>query len=419
MRTSRIIKISFMGLTTHALRSFLAALGVVLGVGAVVSMMAISEGARRESLAQIEAMGIDNIVLVSVKPPIAGDIPQGRRARTEMYGVKHEELDHIRNTFENVKLMVPVRDMRKDVYRMGKRTDIRLMATTPELLTVTRSRLVDSRSRFITQGDCDKRRAVCVLGTMAARKLFIFEDAIGQAVSIGGASFKVVGLLDNNKGSKLADMHDLDNLIYIPLQTADALFGQAVYDHSVQRTIRVDVDYLYIRVRDVDQIHNTTSRLRTYLAKTHEKLDYRIQVPYELMKQKEATQKIFTIVMASIAAISLLVGGIGIMNIMLANIYERTREIGTRRALGAKRKDILIQFLAESVLLTGIGGALGLGLGVGMASLVEAYADWDTAVTVISVLVSLLVAILTGVGFGTYPAWKAANLDPIVALRHE
>ena len=420
MRTVRILKISFIGLTTHALRSFLAALGVVLGVAAVVAMMAISEGARRESLQQIRALGIDNIVVVSVKPPLGSDVASGRQeSRVEDYGIKNVEREHIRATFENVRTLVSVRDMRRDIYAQGKRADIRLMATTPEFLTITKSKLVDSRSRFLSEQDGIKRKAVCVVGTTAARKLFGFRDPIGETISIVGMSFQVVGLFENPLCAKLAGAHDFNNLIYVPLETANAMYGASLVFPAEHKMTTVEIDYLYIRVRDVKQIRNTAARLKTYLAQNHDTLDYRVQIPYELMKQMEATQRIFTIVMASIAAISLLVGGIGIMNIMLANIYERTREIGTRRALGAKKKDILIQFLAESILLTAIGGMLGLLLGVAISACVEHFADMDTFVTTVSIVVSLFVSILTGVTFGTYPAWKAANLDPIVALRHE
>lgn len=420
MRTERILKISFMGLSSHALRSFLAALGVVLGVAAVVAMMAISEGARRESLQQIEALGIDNIVAVSVKPPPGSGIASGRRqSYVEDYGLSALEVEHIRATFDNVETLVPIRDMRKDIYAQGKRTDVRLMATTPEFLSVTKSRVVDSRSRFLSAQDALRQKPVCVLGTTAARKIFRFKDPIGKTLSIANISFQVVGLFENPLYAKLAGSHDFNNLIYVPLETANAVYGASLVSPAEHKTTRVEIDYLYIRVKEVEQIRNTAARLKTYLAQGHEVLDYRVQVPYELMKQMEATQRIFTIVMASIAAISLLVGGIGIMNIMLANIYERTREIGTRRALGAKKKDILIQFLAESILLTAIGGMLGLLLGVTIATSVEVFANMKTTITSISILVSLFVSILTGITFGTYPAWKAANLDPIVALRHE
>jgi putative ABC transport system permease protein len=420
MKAARILKITFVGLASHAFRAFLAALGVVLGVGAVVAMMAISEGARRESLERIRAMGIENIVVESVKPPPGSESARGKQqSQVDAYGITQDEMRHVQNTFENVRSLVPVRNMHKDIYLRGERSGVKMMATTGDFLHMTGSSLVDSRSRFLNGRDGDDLKCVCVVGRKAARTLFGFRDPIGQSVSAGTISFEVVGILENTKGSKLAGTHDIEELVYVPFQTGNAVFGEALPAISAYRMVQVEIDYLYVPVRDIEQIPNTAQRLRCYLAQTHEQIDYRIQVPYELMKQQESTQWIFAIVMASIAAISLLVGGIGIMNIMLANIYERTREIGTRRALGATRRDILVQFLAESVVLTGIGGIIGVAAGVGIAAVVEGYAQMDTVITPLSVGLSLGVAILTGVTFGTYPAWKAANLDPIVALRHE
>ena len=423
MKVSRVIHLTLLNLATHAFRSFLAALGVVLGVGAVVAMMAISEGAKSEALAQIQAQGIDNIVVRSVKPSAgAGEGAGDEKSSVLEYGVSQADVEHIRTTFENVRTLVSVRDMQRDIYRGGRLTDIRLMGTQPEFLSVTRSRLSDSRSRFLTEYDGREMKAVCVVGVEAARKLFQYRDPIGETISASGVSFQVVGLLENTVGAHLGGVYNLNNLIYVPIQTANAVYGQLlmrINSRTSREMMGIDVDYLYLTVEDIEYIEDTAARLRTYFETKHEKLDYAIRVPYELLRQQEATQRIFTIVMASIAAISLLVGGIGIMNIMLANVYERTREIGTRRAVGAKRQDILVQFLSESVVLTGIGGCLGLALGFGLASLVQTFADMSTQVTPLSIIVSLAVSILTGITFGTYPAWKAANLDPIEALRHE
>jgi len=423
MRATRVVRLTLLNLSTHAFRSFLAALGVVLGVGAVVAMMAISEGAKSEALEQIRSQGIDNIIVRSVRPTAGtGDDSSEDKSTVLEYGIRQDDVDHIRDTFENVRLLVPVRDMQRDIYRGGKLTDIRMVATLPEFLTVTRSRLVDSRSRFLTAYDGEKAKAVCVLGTTAARKLFQYRDPLGETLSAQGVTFQVVGLLENTVGAHLAGVYNLNNLIYVPFETANAVYGNLlmrVNSATSRELMGVDVDYLYLAVQDLEFIDDTAARLRTYLETKHEKLDYAIRVPYELLRQQEATQRIFTIVMGSIAAISLLVGGIGIMNIMLANVFERTREIGTRRAVGAKRLDILVQFLSESVVLTGIGGCIGLGLGIGLAAVVETVADMATQITPLSVIISLGVSILTGVTFGTYPAWKAASLDPIEALRHE
>ena len=252
--------------------------------------------------------------------------------------------------------------------------------------------------------------------------MFSFNDPLGEQISVDGAVFTVVGIMENSHGINLGGSFDLNKIIYIPIDSGNAFYGEVLpvlNRGDSNMTQKIDAHYLYIQVEDTKQLVNTAARLKSYMKTTHEVKDYSFYIPSELLKQEEATQKVFTIVMGSIAAISLLVGGIGIMNIMLANIFERTKEIGTRRALGAKKRDILIQFMVESILLTGIGGALGLGLGFSIAWLVEYYAGMRTIVTASSVIISLSVSIMTGVIFGTYPAWKAANLDPIVALRRD
>jgi putative ABC transport system permease protein len=250
---------------------------------------------------------------------------------------------------------------------------------------------------------------VCSVGVEAARQLFGLEDPLGKTVSVFGASFKVVGLLNNPLHSKLAGKHDINNLVFVDYENLLTTFKRD--------TLQVVADYTYVQVEDLAYLKNTADRIRTYLSETHELPDYTISVPYELLLAEQATQRVFSVVMGSIAAISLLVGGIGIMNIMLANIYERTKEIGTLRALGAQRRTILTQFLFEAVTLTGLGGVLGVAIGFLIALIIEYSAGMPTVVTPVSVIVALTVSVLTGIIFGTHPAWKAANLSPIEALR--
>ncbi|MBN2713376.1 MAG: ABC transporter permease [Planctomycetes bacterium] len=421
MRFSRTVAISMADLSHHAFRSFLTALGVVFGVGAVVAMMAISEGARQESLKQIEALGIDNVVVRSVKPTSGDSLNSGSEWSAMEYGITANDILHIGKVFENVKDLVPVRDMRINIFAQKALTNIHLFATTPDFLTLSRSRLLGSRSRFFSDLDGDKVNPVCVIGKDAAWQLFRYEDPIGKDIKIGEAVFRVVGVMENPYSVKMLGGYDLNNQMLIHIKTGNAVFGKTARKRTAgaMETVKVEADFLYVKVQNLDLIENTAERLKSYLDSTHKSGDFEIELPYDLLKQKEKQQWIYSIVLGSIAAISLLVGGIGIMNIMTANVYERTKEIGTRRALGAKKNDILLQFLVEAVLLTTIGGLIGVAIGYGLAEAVHQFAGMLTCVTLVSVMVSVGVSAAVGVAFGTYPAWKAANLDPITALRTE
>jgi putative ABC transport system permease protein len=233
--------------------------------------------------------------------------------------------------------------------------------------------------------------------------------------------FKIVGVFENNHGTQFPEIKSPNDMIIIPRSSSDALLGQHVFkiDASSFQDLKLDYDVFIVGVDDVAFIDNTAKRIARYLNKTHSKKDWGMQIPLDLLRQKERTQNIFTIVMASIAGISLIVGGIGIMNIMLANVYERRKEIGTRRALGAKRRDILTQFLIETGFLTLTGGVIGIGLGVGISELVTLYARWPVRFSYSSVFLSIAISAVVGVVFGTYPAWQAAKQNPIDALRTE
>ena len=421
LETARTV---YASLTRHLVRSLLATLGIVLGIAAVVAMLAIGEGGRREALHQIESQGVDNIILRSVKPA-EGNVKQTTRSYTQRYGITQRDVEHIAAVFENVRLLVPVMEVRREIFLGQASTDIKAIATTPDFLEVTRCRLVDRRSRFLAPTDGKILDPICVVGVKAARRLFGHRDPIGQTIAIGNASFRVVGLMESPGGGRIGGQLELNNIVCMPLETATSLWGGITVRMGRGMAERVDYDYLYLAAKNVNAIPSTAGRLRTYLRETHAQVDYEVQVPYELLQSAQRTQRIFTVVMTSIAAISLLVGGIGIMNIMLANIFERTREIGVRRALGARKRDILWQFLAESVLLTSIGGGLGAGLGIATAAAAEwisrmgGEAGLKAVVTSDSLIVALAVSVITGITFGTHPAWKAAQLDPLTALRHE
>lgn len=399
------VESTWLSLKHHAFRSLLAMLGVVLGVAAVVGMLAVSEGARVESIERIQRQGVDNIILHSEEPK--SNATGGETIYH--YGITREDIAHFNSVFDNVKKVVPVVELRRTIYAKGKSTDVVLMGVAPEFMRISRSVNADPRGRWISEADGATAALVCSVGVDAARQIFGLTDPLGQTVSVYGSTFEVVGLLYNPLHSKLAGKHDINNLIYVDYETLLSVFNRDA--------LKVVADYVYVQVDDLDYLKNTADRIRTYLAETHELPDYTISVPYELLLSEQATQRVFAVVMGSIAAISLLVGGIGIMNIMLANIYERTKEIGTLRALGAQRRTILTQFLFEAVTLTGVGGVLGVAIGFLIATLIKYSAGMPTVVTPSSIMVALTVSVLTGIAFGTHPAWKAANLSPIEALR--
>jgi putative ABC transport system permease protein len=415
MSILELFRTVYASLSRHIIRALLATLGIVLGIAAVVAMLAISEGGKRGIIDQIKAQGINNIILKSVKPETLSD-PKMDKRRISTYGITQKDYDHITTTFSHIEQIVPIQEFDTGVYSGQNRTDIFVLSTERALFDVINCTLADSRSKPFPLENNGILMPSCYLGVEAARKLFGHRDPLNQQIGIGRYSFRVIGLLKGDGQGRIGGAHSINNVIYVPLAMAKSIWG---------KPRSVPYHYLYIRVKEIENIPELVARLKSYLSVSHANVDYEIQVPYELMRAAEKTQRIFTLVMTSIAAISLLVGGIGIMNIMLANIFERTREIGIRRALGATRRDILLQFLAESIVLTFLGGALGIGVGILTAYGAEALAKLNGDLTIQaiitpeSLLVSLAVSVITGLTFGTYPAWKAARLDPLIALRHE
>lgn len=409
MRLSNTIKLSISSLAAHPFRSFLAGLGVVFGVGTVVGMLAIGEGARLESIRKIEEVGVDRIILQSI-PPEGNESSSGFSI-----GVNDNDSFHFKNKFDNIKAVLPITHWRGVATSQHvQEPNVHILGVPKEFLDLTNSNLKDSRSRFFRQSDYDESTPVCVIGSRIAKDLFGFRDPVGESLLLKGVYFEIVGVLDNPADREISSLTSVNNMVYIPSDT-----GFEWWQTPARRGSLIKYKLVYVVVDDVAQIENTARRMEAYMRSTHENDDYSIVLPFELMKQQEATQRIFTIVMASIASISLLVGGIGIMNIMMANIYERMKEIGTRRALGATSRDILTQFLVESVTLTASGGILGAILGVLLAALVSVYADMPTHVTGGSVVLSLSISVMTGVIFGSFPAWKASMLSPMEALRHD
>ena len=421
MKLTDQVWLSFHNLMLHKIRSVLTSLGIIFGVGSVIAMLAISEGAKIQAMEQIQAMGVDKIILSTKVPPATSkDVSDtSNSSLLETYGLTEQDRDHI-SKMDNVESICVARDARKRVMHGMKRLGHKLVGVSLDFLEDTRS--VITQGRWLSPGDGVNN--VCVIGVNARRSLFPLgqKDVVGSTILIEDMAYKVVGVLENRYGTSLDGIGSPNDNLFISMKSSDAIHGKSAYDTS-QRTIKienVDYDTFIIKIRDISYIEHTSRRISSYMGKTHaETKDWDILVPLDLLHQQEQTQNIFTVVMGSIAGISLLVGGIGIMNIMLANVYERRKEIGTRRALGAQKGDIIRQFLFETIFLTTIGGGLGVCLGVLIAEGVTVFANWPVAFSTWFILLALLISAFTGIIFGTYPAWKAAQQNPIEVLRAE
>ena len=417
----RSLRLGVSSLLMHKLRSALTTLGVLFGTSSVIAMLAIGEGASEEAQEQIRLLGSQNVILRSVKPP---DSPnQGNQtSRVIDYGLTEMDLARVEETFPGIAGVVPVRQLAKEV-RNGERVlNPRVLATRPNYLDVT-GRMV-YEGRFISGEDERRNNNICVLGTEVARALFPFESPLGAKVKVGSDYFLVVGTLlprmrtgdDPGKAGE-----DITGEVFIPLETAKQWYGvmQVIQRAGSMEMEEVELHEIIVNIDTPENVPVVAAGAREMLKRYHKKRDYEVVVPLELLARAEETKRIWNIVLGSIAGISLLVGGIGIMNVMLATVTERTREIGIRRALGAKRRHIVTQFLIECVVLSVGGGLLGVALGVTIPLLVEHFADLRTVVTPAAPILAFGISALVGVIFGLYPAWRAAAMDPVEALRHE
>ncbi len=409
-------------LMLHKVRSILTSLGVIFGVGSVIAMLAIAEGAKRQALAQIEAMGIDKIIVFSKRPPLEGKSEGSNNASgIERFGLTERDADHI-GKMDNVAEITGLFDARKKVLKGLKLTNLKLVGCDYRFLEDSSARM--EQGRWFSPADFKNEVNVCVIGKNVKRELFPIgtTDVLGSTIRIEDAVFRVIGIIDNQYGTQYPEIGGQNEMILIPMPTARARFKDYTFfrDGRQYKITRIQYDLFLVKVADTSYIDNTAKRISGYLDKIHaETRDWGMVVPLELLKQSEQTQNIFTIVMGSIAGISLVVGGIGIMNIMLASVFERRKEIGTRRALGAQKSDILLQFLIETVFLTSSGGVLGIMLGFGIGRVITYYTAMPTIYSWWSIALSLVISCLVGVIFGTYPAYKAAQQNPITVLRAE
>ncbi|MCX5633022.1 MAG: ABC transporter permease [Phycisphaerae bacterium] len=418
-KLARNIWLGIENLLLHKLRSFLTMLGVVFGVGSVVAMLAVGEGASKEALQRIQKLGSNNIIINSAKS-IEEETTSSRRSFMSMYGLTYLDYQRINESFPDVQQVAPAKLIRKDSRVGSNMLELRIVGTTQQWFDLVPRQIL--AGRVFEKKDVDDISAVAVLTEFGARRLLATKNTIGQTIRIGGDSFEVIGIIKTESG-QAGNIQIPDQQVdaYLPLSTVRKYYGDLfVKRTSGSRTIElVELHQIIVQVDDTENVEATAAGIERMLQSFHKKKDYEISVPLALLKEAEATKRRFNIVLGSIASISLLVGGIGIMNIMLASVTERTREIGIRRAIGAKRRQIIIQFLIETVVLSTAGGIVGLAIGIIIPYIITYFSGMPTVITLSSILLPLFISVAIGIIFGLYPAASAAKVDPIIALRHE
>lgn len=424
----RTVQLGIKSLLLHKLRSLLTMLGVILGVGSVIAMLAIGEGSKREALERIRQLGAANVIIRSIKPDqeqTEDSSSETERSRVMEYGLRYKDLERLQAMLPTLKLATPISLVRKRAQALHRAIpNARILGTTPDYLEV--KNLEVRRGRFITDPDIEKGSNIAILSAGAAQTLFNYEDPLGKPVRLGQMIFRVVGVLyPQGSGTAVPGAvggQDFNKDIYIPLSAARSRFGELkiIVSAGSFNFERNQLSEITLTVADENYVSQTAAMARKILDAQHPKSDdIDVQVPLELLRQAEEEKRIWNLVLGSIAGISLLVGGIGIMNIMLATVTERTREIGIRRALGARRMDITLQFLVESVVLSSTGGVLGIAFGIGVPWAVTYFSEIDSYVQWWALPLTFMISVGVGVLFGVYPARRAAMMDPIEALRHE
>ncbi|MFC4872921.1 ABC transporter permease [Negadavirga shengliensis] len=427
--------IAFEAVLANKMRSLLTALGIIFGVAAVIAMLAIGTGAQQEIMEQIKLVGVNNIVIEPIVEQIEEEVDESSGLEKERGkfspGLKLEDVEAIRTTIPGINNISPEIVFDTHIVKSGIRRSAKLVGVTPAYFDVLDFRLKEGR--MFSKKNLIKGDAVCIIGRSVQSKFFPKENPVGKKIKSGNQWLEVIGVLEERMVSESSisklGIRDFNMDVYIPIQTMliryknrDLVteFALRSNNGNSQRSNYHQIDKLVVQVEESETLSPTAEVLAKMLERRHYNVvDFEVTIPELLLKQQQRTQNIFNIVLGAIAGISLLVGGIGIMNIMLASVMERIKEIGLRLSLGAKKSDIVNQFLFESIMISISGGLIGVILGIILAHLVSTFAEFPTVITMPSIILSFGVAATVGLVFGITPAKRAASQDPITSLRYE
>jgi len=412
MQFSESFNVAVLGLVDHKFRSFLTMLGIIFGTASVIAMVSIGEGAKKQAIAKYQDLGINNII-VRDKDLSDTELEQVRMKFSQGLSLKDAQIIH--QVVPGVTGVSPQAEKKVDAKYEDRNSKATVIGVTPDILKIINYRT--SKGLFITDDYYDRQLKVCVLGANISHQLFSYDDPIGKNIKLDDQWFEVVGLMESKAlftetvGELAA--RDLNNDIYIPLST---------FIRRIPPTGKFtsEIKQLTINFENSATLVQSSSVIRSILNRHHfNNDDFSIIVPLELLKQEEKERRIYNLLLASIAAISLIVGGIGIMNIMLASVLERTNEIGIRRALGGRRSDIMSQFIAEAVMISITGGIIGVILGISFSLGISMATAVKTTITLYSIVIAFGFSVIVGIAFGYLPAKNAAKLNPIDSIRHD